>query len=148
METPNSIHVAAGIFIKDDKVLACRRAPHKSSPGLWEFPGGKVEKGESVFDALQREISEELGFTCQPNYLFDTSVTELGDSLIKLESVICGFNGPETLISTDHDAFRWLQIEELFLVEWAMPDLPSVRNLSNQASLASLVVSRGYPKIR
>lgn len=141
METYDSIHVVAAIFIKGEKVLACRRAPHKSSPGLWEFPGGKVEPGENVFDALKREISEELGFKCEPSYSFDESVTELGESLIKLESVICRFTGPGTLASTDHDAFRWLLIEELFSVEWATPDLPSVRGLSNQTSLGSLVTT-------
>jgi len=65
METSNPIHVVAAIFTKGKKVLACRRASHKNSPGLWEFPGGKVENGESSFAALEREIKEELGFQCK-----------------------------------------------------------------------------------
>ena len=81
METSNPIHVVAAIFTKGEKVLACRRAPHKSSPGLWEFPGGKVEAGESSFAALEREIKEELGFECKPSETFDVSITKVGERI-------------------------------------------------------------------
>lgn len=58
----NSIKVAVGILV-DDKgnVLLCRRPAHKSYPLKWEFPGGKVEPGEKLEDALRRELNEELG---------------------------------------------------------------------------------------
>ena len=130
METSNPIHVVAAIFIKDEKVLACRRAPHKSSPGLWEFPGGKVELGESAFVALEREIKEELGFACKLRETFDVSTTRVGDLEIKLETIICSFETNQELSSTDHDEFRWLAIHELHTVNWAKPDLPAVVKLS------------------
>ena len=130
METPNPIHVVAAIFIKGEKVLACRRAPHKTSPGLWEFPGGKVEPGESPFAALEREIKEELGFSCKPQETYDFSITKVGKLDIKLETIICPFDSDQELSSTDHDEFRWLAIHELHTVNWAKPDLPAVVKLS------------------
>jgi 8-oxo-dGTP diphosphatase len=130
METSNPIHVVAAIFTKGEKVLACRRASHKNSPGLWEFPGGKVEDGESSFAALEREIKEELGLECKPRETFDVSITKVGEQKIKLETIICSFDTVQELSSTDHDEFRWLASDELHTVNWAMPDRPAVKKLS------------------
>jgi 8-oxo-dGTP diphosphatase len=130
MSESSPLHVAAAIFIKGEEILACRRAPHKSSPGLWEFPGGKVEPGEDAFAALQREIREELGFDCKPRETYDISVTKVGELEIKLETIICPFETDQELFSTDHDEFRWLSVDELHKVEWAMPDRPAVKKLS------------------
>ena len=55
------LRVVAAVIIRDGCVLACRRNPDRSAGGLWEFPGGKVEPGESPEGALAREIEEELG---------------------------------------------------------------------------------------
>jgi 8-oxo-dGTP diphosphatase len=59
---PNVVHVAVGILQNEQgKILLAKRAKHQHQGGLWEFPGGKVESGESVFDALVREFIEEVG---------------------------------------------------------------------------------------
>lgn len=59
-----SIHVAVGIVVdREGNILLCQRPPHKSYPLKWEFPGGKVEKGEDSVQALRRELREELGIT-------------------------------------------------------------------------------------
>jgi mutator protein MutT len=57
----NTVRVIAAIIIRNARVLLCERPPHKRHGGLWEFPGGKVEPGESDFDAARRELQEELG---------------------------------------------------------------------------------------
>ena len=58
------VHVAVGVLIDDGgRVLITRRANDAHQGGLWEFPGGKVEVGESVLEALDRELQEELGTT-------------------------------------------------------------------------------------
>ncbi|MBF7072053.1 8-oxo-dGTP diphosphatase MutT [Glaciecola sp. MH2013] len=55
------IHVAVGVVKKDSKYFVCKRAAHQHQGGKWEFPGGKVERGESVEQALKRELEEEIG---------------------------------------------------------------------------------------
>ena len=60
--------VVAGIIRRGDRILICRRTPEQSHPLKWEFPGGKVEPGETPAQALQRELQEELdirGATCE-----------------------------------------------------------------------------------
>ena len=64
MSTP--VHVVAGILVEGDRVLLAQRSRHRSFPLLWEFPGGKVESGETNEAALAREFQEELGIEVAP----------------------------------------------------------------------------------
>lgn len=61
MQMAKTIEVVAALIVKDRRFLACQRPPHKARALLWEFPGGKVEPGESGPEALVRECREELG---------------------------------------------------------------------------------------
>jgi mutator protein MutT len=58
---PSAIRVIAAVIARGDRLLVCQRPAHKRHGGLWEFPGGKVEPGESDLDAARRELREELG---------------------------------------------------------------------------------------
>jgi len=64
--------VAAGLLVEDDRVLVARRRNGDHLGGQWEFPGGKVRPGESVEDALARELREELGVRTEPGALWGT----------------------------------------------------------------------------
>lgn len=138
MREASVLQVVAALMIRGDQVLACRRASHKASPGVWEFPGGKIEAGEQPFEALEREIQEELGLACRAVQSFDVSETHMGAQTIRLHAVICSFNFEGELSSTDHDQFRWLSINQLDEVDWAKPDHPAVSKLRAIGSLSHL----------
>jgi 8-oxo-dGTP diphosphatase len=122
--------VAAIIERADGRFLVGRRAAHKASAGLWEFPGGKPELGESEPAALEREIFEELGVAVRVLRLFDRSVTEVAGVAIELACYACELVGAEPAASTDHDELRWVSHGELAGLEWAEPDLPAVKRIT------------------
>jgi 8-oxo-dGTP diphosphatase len=123
-----TIRVVAAILTYGDEILVCRRAQHKVSAGLWEFPGGKIESGESARSALVREIKEELGIDIEVGELFDLSSTETAAGIIQLE---CYFaTCPELpLSSSDHDALILAPLGSMTELSWASPDLPAVAKL-------------------
>lgn len=125
--------VVAGIFLQDGNVLACRRGPEKSGAGSWEFPGGKVEPGETHEVALAREISEELSIQVNVLELVDRSRTTLQDVTIDLSCYFVEALGAEPSSSTDHDLMRWVPISQLAALDWAKPDLPAVGALIRSA---------------
>lgn len=133
------LHVVAAVIIRGNEVLACRRAAHKVSAGLWEFPGGKVEAGEASNQALAREILEELGVEISTRFTFDISDTEVGGLTIRLEAIICEIGSQDDLESSDHDSFRWLSATTLGEVTWANPDLPAVALLAEVADFQDLL---------
>jgi 8-oxo-dGTP diphosphatase len=122
------IKVTAAIFTKGDMVLAMRRASHKPLAGKWEFPGGKLEEGESADDALIREIKEELDIDIHNLELFDHSTTILPDWEVELSCYLVQ-SDVEPSESTDHDQLIWLKREELESLDWSDADLPAVRKL-------------------
>lgn len=118
------IDVVAGL-IQDDRgrLLACRRPPGKHLAGKWEFPGGKVESGESPSAALVRELREELEITVEPGEALTAVVHDYGRGPIRLIPIRCtiadGIPHPH-----EHDEIRWCGIEELRELDLAAADLP------------------------
>lgn len=121
-----TISVVGAVIIVDKTVLACRRAPFKSQAGLWEFPGGKVEAGESPEEALRREIMEELGVPIVVKQFMGAGEFQMTDVLIRLDCYQCSLQGGTPVRSKDHDQLRWLKKMELQSVIWAPADVPVV----------------------
>ena len=120
--------VAAIIENKNKEILCALRAPNMSLPNVWEFPGGKVEKGESLQEAIEREIKEELDCDIKALEVFNDNNHEYEKAIINLICIRCTLiNGsPE---AKEHSKLIWLKRENLASLKWAPADIPAVEQL-------------------
>ena len=117
----NWIEVVCGVIHRGNKLLLCRRAAHKTDGGLWEFPGGKVEAGESMVEALKRELTEELQLTVIAGEVL--AVSEAPERRLRMTALRCvALNHPQ--LDADHDALGWYQVDELAQLTLAPLDIP------------------------
>ncbi|RUS45747.1 (deoxy)nucleoside triphosphate pyrophosphohydrolase [Cohnella sp. AR92] len=123
------LEVAAAVIENDQGlVLVARRKEGKSQAGLWEFPGGKLEAGESPEDCLRRELREEMGIDILPYERVGSNVHDYGAVTICLMAYRAKWLGG-SIVLTDHDACCWAKREELTSFEWAPADIPIVEKL-------------------
>jgi 8-oxo-dGTP diphosphatase len=136
------IRVVGAVIEHQGKILACRRHPDKAEGGKWEFPGGKVESGETPQQALSREISEELDIhDAKVRELVTRATTQSGDKRIDLA---CYRVDVTTLpsSSTDHDSMKWCTQDQLSTLNWARADLPTVEKLTAGAATHEIHTDR------
>ncbi|PEK36073.1 MULTISPECIES: (deoxy)nucleoside triphosphate pyrophosphohydrolase [Bacillus cereus group] len=120
--------VGAVILNNDNHVLCALRSPNMSLPNYWEFPGGKINKGEHPRDALVREIKEELDcFIAVEEQLkaveheYENIIVHLVTYKARIKSGI-----PKAL---EHSELRWISIDHLKELKWAPADIPTVEVL-------------------
>lgn len=130
------IRVVGAIVERDGAVFAARRNPDRSAGGLWEFPGGKIEAGESAEEALRRELQEELNVDVSVGPFVDQSRSDVGSVRIELSCYAAEFEGDDPVSSSDHDAMQWVPLTELSSLPWAPGDVPLLDGLPER--LASL----------
>lgn len=118
------LEVVAAALLRDGRVLGARRR----RDGRWEFPGGKVERGETPEQALQRECEEELGVVVRVG----EEVGSVREHDLRLRLFAATLGDGEPAAGPDHDRLRWLSAEQLATVEW----LPS-----DQALLAAVAAA-------
>lgn len=128
------IEVVAAVIEHDGLILACRRRPEKAAGGKWEFPGGKLEEGESASEALVREIQEELSVSIEVIGALRTDDTAIGDHVIRLICLHARLLSEVPTQSLDHDELRWVRRHDLRDLDWAAPDLYAVEELSTSTS--------------
>lgn len=118
-----TVRVVAAIIIHENKVFATQRGYGAFKDG-WEFPGGKVEPGESPQQALIREIQEELDTEIEPFGLLDTVEYDYTDFHLSMDCFLCKVKSGN-LVLKEHEAARWLDRTTVDSVEW----LPADRGL-------------------
>ena len=120
--------IVGAAIIKDGRVLACARSAPPEVAGMWEFPGGKVEPGESETAALARECAEELAVRVEVGERVGRNVRMAhGRSVLKVYAArLLHDDQPQAL---EHSALRWLSAAELDSVTWLPADAPIVAAL-------------------
>jgi 8-oxo-dGTP diphosphatase len=119
-----TIQVAAGIIWRGPRFLAAKRPEGKPRAGFWEFPGGKQEAGESMLEALVRELREELDITCEAVLPWRTLVHDYPDQRVVLHFLhVTAFSGIP--VCKDGQELRWITPEESRM----LPFLPADKRL-------------------
>jgi 8-oxo-dGTP diphosphatase len=125
-QTPlNDLWVVAAVIRHENLVFAAKRKAGGGSGLKWEFPGGKVEDGETAVEALKREIQEELAIEIEVNKCIGTFSTPLGTNVIHLECYWCHSSSKDVVLNS-HEEAGWFNAYELEKLDWALPDLPVV----------------------
>jgi 8-oxo-dGTP diphosphatase len=116
--------VVVGVaLVHEGRVLAARRAYPPELAGRWEFPGGKVDAGETPEGALVREVAEELGCAIALTGWLEPDV-EIRDGLVLRVATATMVDGEPVPRAGEHDAVRWLRAHELDDVDWLPADRP------------------------
>ena len=119
-----TIKVVAAIIIDEDKVFATQRG-YGNYKGWWEFPGGKVEEGETPEVALVREIKEELDTEIAVGRRLTTVEYDYPEFHLSMDCFICEIiSGDLTLL--EHEAARWLPVDDMKQVKWLPADIEVV----------------------
>lgn len=120
-----SVEVVGAVIVRDGLVLSAQRGAAGALAGMWEFPGGKVEHGESAREALAREIREELLCDVDVGEFITTTTHQYPFAEVTLHSFWCVLDAGEPT-ATEHADLQWLGVGELRTVDWAPADIPAV----------------------
>lgn len=124
------ISVTCAIIERDGKILIARRGEGQKLAGKWEFPGGKVEDGESPEECLKRELVEEFGIQVKVEEFITSNKHHYDHISIELLAFHTKYiSGTFTL--TDHDEIKWVQPADLLDYDLAEADIPIAREVIN-----------------
>ena len=119
------IYVVGAVVLSAGKVLCVQRGPTGTLPGLWEFPGGKIESSETPQEALAREIQEELRCEVAVGEEVTTTSHEYEFGVVHLTTFYCDLvDGAPQLI--EHSQLMWSDPADLRKLDWAPADIPAV----------------------
>ena len=115
-----TVRVVAAIIIHEDKIFATQRGYGEFKDG-WEFPGGKIEPGETPQEALVREIKEELDIEIEVKDFLETVEYDYPEFHLSMDCFFCTIRSGE-LVLKEHEAAKWLTAERLESVGWLPAD--------------------------
>ena len=125
---PAVVQVAAGLIFRDGRYLIARRKAGTHLGGLWEFPGGKCERGESLEDCLRRELREELGIDITSPVHFRTIRHDYPSKIVELHFFHCAISRGEA-VALDCEEVRWVMPNEMTDYEFPPADRPLIKAL-------------------
>nr|VDG61666.1 NUDIX hydrolase [Streptococcus thermophilus]VDG62974.1 NUDIX hydrolase [Streptococcus thermophilus] len=125
--TKPAIDVTGAVIIRDGAVFAARRGPGKALPGKWEFPGGKIEPGETPKESLARELKEELLIDATVGPHITTTEHTYDFGTIRLSTFRCTLTSGQEPTLTEHADSRWVPVDELDSRDWAQAVLPATK---------------------
>ena len=132
-EERKRIEVGAAIICKEDMIFATQRG-YGEWKDWWEFPGGKMEEGESMEDALCREIREELSVEISIRRFFMTVEYDYPKFHLVLHCFLCEVRSGKMQL-LEHEAAKWLKKEELESVKWLPADIEVIKKIEDARGL-------------
>lgn len=127
------IEVAAAIVVYDDKILCVQRGENKFAyiSKKFEFPGGKIEPGESITDTITREVMEELHMQIEVQQEYMTVTHQYPDFHLTMHTYLCGCENPAITL-TEHIDYKWMEKNDLHTLDWAEADIPIMEKLKGE----------------
>lgn len=127
-----NIHVVGAVIVENEKILCAQRGPGKVLPFKWEFPGGKIEEGETPQEALRREIDEEIKCKVEIGDQIEHTVYEYDFGIVQLTTFYCKLIKGKPVL-TEHAAIKWLSPDQLNSLDWAPADIPAIEKLARMS---------------
>lgn len=123
--TVSHIHVTCAVIEHEGHVLAAQRSASMSLPLKWEFPGGKIDEGESPVECLKRELFEELGVQVCVEKSLPKTTHHYKTFMVTLYPFICSIESGDVILH-EHCAITWLPPEKLHTLDWSDADVPVI----------------------
>lgn len=125
-----TVRVVAAVIKKDDKIFATQRG-YGEMKGGWEFPGGKIEEGETPEQALVREIKEELDTDISVGELIDTIEFDYPNFHLSMDCFWCEIVKGELELK-EHGAAKWLRKDTIYNVDWLPADVELIEKIKGK----------------
>lgn len=129
-----NIYVVGAVIVENNKILCAQRGSDQSLPLLWEFPGGKIEAGETHEETLIREIKEELHCDIEVHDKVEHTTHTYDFGIVHLTTYFSKIVKGKPVL-TEHKQIKWLRPRELTELNWAPADIPAIEKLASSKFL-------------